>query len=172
MNTMDIMDKNISIGVNAIVIKKALEYINWLNVFKENKDNKSHEYHEYYKYYIKKSINDDVKQFIDKKVNINNYLTNTSIDLIVQIIKINKYLFYKHRQILRSDYNVEDILVKYNTKCNHEFHNDYKNVLKDQLYINYEGVFTNIKIYNWALSTLNVSDEPPEKNWIINIFYY
>jgi hypothetical protein len=116
------MSKNVTIGINAIVIKKAMEYINWENAIKENDD-----YQNYYMVYIKKALYSNVNEFISKKLYISNYTKDSNINLIVRFIKSKK-----------------EIVIEYNTKCNAEFYIDYKNILKDQLYLRYDNLVSNI----------------------------
>lgn len=116
------MSRNITIGINAIVIKKAMEYINWENALKEDTD-----YQNYYMIHIKNALYNSIKEFLGKKLYISNYTKDSNINLIVRFIKSKK-----------------NIMIEYNTKCNAEFYIDYRNVLKDQLYLNYNNLVSNI----------------------------
>lgn len=116
------MSNNITIGINAIVIKKAMEYINWENALKEDVH-----YQNYYMVHIKKALYNSIKEFLGKKLYISNYTNNSNINLTVRFIKSKK-----------------EIIVEYKTKCNSEFYIDYRNVLKDQLYLNYNNLVSNI----------------------------
>jgi hypothetical protein len=137
------MNQNITIGVNAIVIKKALEYTDWTKALKEN-DN----YQEYYKDYIKFALYEDMRQFIDNKVNINNYIINPTIELIVSVHNYTKN---------------DNILIKYKTECNYNFYNDYKNILKDQLYIIYDKLLYKFYMIEEMFEDVDI--------WHIGIYY-